>query len=247
MLDEHSFVVTYQAWRGEPRGKRKKDEAVAGKGDCVDCGQCIAVCPTGIDIRDGQQLECINFGLCVDACNTVMAKVGLPTGLIRYDTVLNQARRAARLPAVYRLIRPRTAIYAVLLAAIGALMVYGLATRSTHDVTVQRDRSPLFVTLSDGAIRNGYTVKILNKLRQERSYMLTVFGIGAPHLQVTGQGEGEYVHFEAAPDSVATYKVYIAVPRAELKAESVPITFVLTDLAGGKAATHKSVFLGPKP
>ena len=90
MLDEQSVIVTYQKWRGEPRGKHKAGESWSGRGDCIDCRLCVAVCPTGIDIRDGQQIECIGCGLCIDACNQTMAKVDRPLDLIRWDTLADQ-------------------------------------------------------------------------------------------------------------------------------------------------------------
>jgi cytochrome c oxidase accessory protein FixG len=107
MFDEDTVTVTYQAWRGEPRGSHKPGQSWQGRGDCVDCRQCIAVCPTGIDIRDGQQLECIGCGLCVDACNEIMDKVGRPRWLITFDTLAHQAAKAAGRPVAYRLVRPR--------------------------------------------------------------------------------------------------------------------------------------------
>ena len=91
MLDEQSVIVTYQKWRGEPRGKHKAGDSWEGRGDCIDCSLCVAVCPTGIDIRDGQQIECIGCGLCIDACNETMDKVGRPRGLIRWDTLARPA------------------------------------------------------------------------------------------------------------------------------------------------------------
>ncbi|HJS32655.1 MAG TPA: cytochrome c oxidase accessory protein CcoG, partial [Alphaproteobacteria bacterium] len=146
MLDEGSLVVTYQDWRGEPRGKHKQGASWEGRGDCIDCGQCVAVCPTGIDIRDGQQLECIGCGLCVDACNGVMAKVGRPADLITFDTFASQAALAVGKSAPYRLIRPRVIIYAALLAVVGLIMLGALLTRPTVEVNVLRDRNPIYVT-----------------------------------------------------------------------------------------------------
>ncbi|HKO08839.1 MAG TPA: cytochrome c oxidase accessory protein CcoG, partial [Alphaproteobacteria bacterium] len=122
MLDEQSLIITYEAWRGEPRGSHKQGASWEGRGDCVDCLKCVAVCPTGIDIRDGQQLECIGCGLCIDACNTVMPAVGRPGDLITFDTLANQQGRAEGKAAVYRLLRPRTIIYATVLTAVSAIM-----------------------------------------------------------------------------------------------------------------------------
>src|SRR5262249_21549481 len=123
MLDEHSIVVTYETWRGEPRGKHKAGDSWDGRGDCVACNSCVAVCPTGIDIRDGQQLECIGCGLCVDACNAVMAKVGRPGNLIAFDTLANQKAVATGGERRYPLLRPRTTIYGGVLAVVALIML----------------------------------------------------------------------------------------------------------------------------
>jgi cytochrome c oxidase accessory protein FixG len=246
MLDEDTLVVTYEGWRGEPRGKHRKGPQADRLGDCVDCGQCFHVCPTGVDIRDGNQLECIGCALCIDACNEVMAKVGLPRDLITYDTTRNQAQRAAGRPTGYRLLRPRTVIYAGLLAAAGLVMIAALAMRSTLDINVLRDRSPLFVTLSDGSIRNGYTFKILNKSRVERDFELGFDGPAGAELAVVGieRSQGP-ARFHARRDTVETYRLYVKAPRQALPEATVPVRFLLRDLSDGESAAYDSVFVGP--
>src|SRR6185369_16334405 len=149
MLDEHSMIFTYQSWRGEPRGKHKAGQSWDGRGDCIDCRLCVNVCPTGIDIRDGQQMECIGCGLCIDACNETMDKVGRPRDLIRWDTLARQEdREQGKPPAPWRPVRPRTLLYAALLMVVAAVMVVAFFLRGTADLSVQRDRSPNFVRLS---------------------------------------------------------------------------------------------------
>jgi cytochrome c oxidase accessory protein FixG len=155
MFDEDSLVVTYEKWRGEPRGYAKKGEGFENRGHCVDCTMCVQVCPTGIDIRNGSQLACIGCGLCIDACNTIMDRFELPRGLITYDSTNNQVARAKGEPTKFRFVRPRTVIYAVLLVIVAAVMVFGLSTRATTEINVLHERSPLYVPLSDGQIRNG--------------------------------------------------------------------------------------------
>ncbi len=250
MFDEDTLIVTYQKWRGEPRSRHRKGQDFADRGDCVDCNLCVAVCPTGIDIRDGQQLECISCALCIDACNSVMAKVGQPANLITYDTERNQAARAAAesLPR-YRLVRPRTVLYSLLLLLVAGLMLWSLAFRATLDINVLHDRNPLFVSLSDGSIRNGYTIKILNKTLDSRSYLLGIEGLDAPSLTVVGQegeGAGSAV-LEAEPDSVASYRVFLRLPREAVEAELLSFTFTLTDADSGEVARNETVFRGPKP
>ncbi|MCW5749063.1 MAG: cytochrome c oxidase accessory protein CcoG [Alphaproteobacteria bacterium] len=243
MLDEQSIIVTYEAWRGEPRGKHKAGDSWEGRGDCVACNQCVAVCPTGIDIRDGQQLECIGCGLCVDACNAVMAKVGRPANLIAFDTLANQKAAAAGAPRHFTVIRPRTIIYASVLAVVSLVMLAAFLMRATVEVTVLRDRAPLFVTLSDGGVRNNYTLKILNKTRDTPRYVLSVEGIG--DLQAAAEGADDLV-LATRPDSVATYRVHLTAPGTRLSAESTDVTFVLRDPATGATLRHRSVFIGPR-
>ena len=247
MLDEHSMIVTYQGWRGEPRGKHKAGQSWDGRGDCIDCRQCVAVCPTGIDIRDGQQMECIGCGLCIDACTPVMAKIGRPGNLILFDTLANQAERAAARPPKYRFARPRVLIYAAMLCVVAAVMLGAFLMRHTVELNVQRDRAPLFVTLSDGAIRNGYTLKILNKARSEREFTLQIGGIPGAMLSVVGREPADEgpVELTAKSDSVATFRVYIAAPRTAMHGDSTPIMFTVREGRTGEAATYSSVFMGP--
>ena len=147
----------------------------------------MSVCPTGIDIRDGIQLECIGCGLCIDACNTIMDKVGRPRELITFDSERNQRLAAEGKPRLFRLVRPRTIAYVVILALLIGATAIGLSSRSFVELTLLHDRNPLFVTLSDGAIRNGYQVRILNKSREEGVYTLTLDGIGGATMRVIGQ------------------------------------------------------------
>jgi cytochrome c oxidase accessory protein FixG len=249
MLDEQSIIVTYEAWRGEPRGKHKAGTSWEERGDCVDCMKCVAVCPTGIDIRDGQQLECIGCGLCVDACNTVMAQVGRPPNLIAFDTLANQQAAATGRPRIYNLIRPRTIIYASLLVVVSAVMVMALMLRPHLDITVLHERSPLFVRLSDGQIRNGYTVRILNKTHAIERYALTLHGMKEYRTNVVGVEEtGDPAHplvLAAKPDSVESYRVYLTAPRDELHGNSTPVVFEIEEQGSHDMARHDSVFIGP--
>ena len=189
LTDEWALNVTYRRDRGEPRTSVKKAEQLrlAGEpaGDCIDCHQCINVCPTGVDIRNGIQLGCIQCGLCIDACDAIMQQINRPTGLIAYDTDINAERRLAGKPPIYRLIRARTMLYAAIIAVVGGIMLYTLATRSSMGISALHERNPLFVTLSDGSVRNDYTVRFLNKAGVSRSFALEVLGSSRrrdPHL-----------------------------------------------------------------
>jgi cytochrome c oxidase accessory protein FixG len=248
MLDEHSLIVTYRSWRGEPRGKHKQGASWEGRGDCVDCHACVQVCPTGIDIRDGQQLECIGCGLCIDACNEIMANVGRPKGLIAFDTLVNQERHAKGQSSVYRLIRPRTLVYAAVLAVVCLIMLAAWITRSDAELTVLRDRAPLFVSLSDGGVRNSYTIKILNKTHATRRFQLSLEGlpgVSAAVAEAAEPAEGPPL-LTVKPDQVATYRVHFRTDRANLKAESTPIRIVASAEDGSERIGHDSVFIGPK-
>jgi cytochrome c oxidase accessory protein FixG len=250
MFDEQTLTVTYRGWRGEPRGKHKAGDSWLGRGDCVDCRQCVMVCPTGIDIRDGQQMECINCALCIDACNGVMDKVSRPRGLIAFDTLLAVSKPSAPISLWRRILRSRVMVYAAMLAVVGTILLAAFFLRTTVEVSVLRDRSPVFVTLSDGSIRNGYTFKILNKTREAHRYGLDIGGIVGASVSVVGADGvtplGETVMLEARPDSVATYRLYVAAPRGALGAESTALHFHLLDLKTGSTADYTSVFLGPK-
>lgn len=250
MFDEDTLIVTYQRWRGEPRGHLKKgaNDDWSKRGDCIDCRACVAVCPTGIDIRDGQQLECISCALCIDACNDIMAKVGRPPNLIAYATEASQiAVEQGKPKPRYKLLRIRTIFYALLFVGVATLMLGQLLLRDTLDISVLHDRNPLFVTLSNGDIRNGYTVKLLNKTREPRAFVLTFDGIPGAVMEVLGQPlSGQRIPLDAAPDSVATYAVQVRAPRDQLGAASLPVSFTLTDPSRGETVAYESVFRGPE-
>ena len=245
MFDEHSLIVTYEKWRGEPRSKAKNSENV---GDCVDCNLCVNVCPTGVDIRKGTQMGCIGCALCVDACNTIMDKLNRPRGLVTYDSVANQQARAAGLPTKKQIIRPRTVTYALFVIAVAAFMVYGLMNRPQTEINIQRDRAPLFVTLSDGSIRNGYTLKVLNMVRETHTFELGVEDLEGALISVVGleKDGAESVTLSVKPDSVGTFRVFIRVPKGTLEERSTDIEFSITELQSGRSMDQHTVFIGPK-
>ena len=249
LLDQDSYVVTYEKWRGEPRGPHKKGASWDGRGDCVACNQCVAVCPMGIDIRDGLQLECIGCGLCVDACNDVMTRVGRPPNLITLDTERNQYNRMAGKPIESRLVRARTIVYVVILALIGIGVLLGLTGRAGLDLNVLPDRNPLFVKLADGSIRNGYTVKVLNRVREPKTYALTLEGLEGSTLSVLGREaeNGQRVLLDAEPDQVSTYRLFVTVPPPDAGADPVTsFEVTLADQAEGDVYSFETIFRGPE-
>ncbi len=249
MMDEDSLVVTYRTDRGEPRGAYKKGSSWEDRGDCVDCNQCVAVCPTGIDIRDGQQLECITCALCIDACNGVMAKVGRPSGLIAYASLSSENNRRSGEAGGIKLFRLRTFMYVLAIFIVGGSMLYALLNRSDLDISVLRDRNPLFVALSDGRIRNAYTLKILNKSLEQRTFVLSIEGLAGARLKVVGSdnfGESATPYFTVKPDRLRSLRLLVSAPKEILADESTDIRFLLKVLNSSISATNDTVFRGPK-
>ena len=179
MFDPDTLVVTYDAERGEPRGSRSKkvDHRAEGKGDCVDCGICVQVCPTGIDIRKGLQYECIGCSACIDACDQVMDKLEYPKGLIRYSTEHAIERRWGRKEILAHLFRPRIIIYGVILAGIVVAGAYGIATRLPLKVDVIRDRNTLSREVENGLIENLFRLQIMNVSESAHRYAIRVSGM----------------------------------------------------------------------
>ena len=260
MLDEQSFIVTYQNWRGEPRGHGKRDDAgrvagramsdcIAGKamGDCIDCRACVNVCPTGIDIREGVQLGCINCGLCVDACNEIMVKVGRPKWLILWDTLARQEAKAAGRHEAIRLLRPRTLIYVTALVLATTIMGSALAMRPLIGLSVQRDRAPLFVTVRDGSIRNAYAVKVSNKTPDAARFGLSIGGLpGASMVLADDTGHRmATLALDVAGGSIGTFRVLVFGRPAALAEGSRKLAFTLRNAATGENTEVASVFLGP--
>jgi cytochrome c oxidase accessory protein FixG len=235
LIDEHALNVTYRYDRGEPRGSFKKNAALRARGepagDCIDCYQCVYVCPTGIDIRNGANLGCIQCGLCIDACDSVMAKIDRPPRLIAYDTDVNIRRRGEGKQALYRPIRPRTLFYAAIIGVVGAVMLYTLATRNSEGISVIHDRNPMFVRLSDGELRNGYTVRILNKSLEPRRFMLTVDGLPDIDLKVVGEnaGTGRTAIIAVGSDQTHEVRALVSTYSPLPPGASIPLTFRIID------------------
>jgi cytochrome c oxidase accessory protein FixG len=247
MFDEHSLIITYEEWRGEPRKPIRKGEGFENRGHCIDCKMCVTSCPTGIDIRDGMQMGCIGCALCIDACNTMMDRQGLPRGLIAWDSSANIAAREKGEKTRIKLVRARTIVYVAIISAVSGLMIFGLSSRKDSEIAVQHERSPLFVHLSDGSIRNGYTVKILNMVREERQFELTVSGIDGIGLAVVGgQASGAKAMLLAEPDAVGTYNVFVTAPADKLQNKRTPLYFTLRETSKGVTNRLESLFAGPE-
>lgn len=247
LIDSKTFAVTYRAERGEPRAPHKKGDTWEGRGDCIDCTQCVTVCPMGIDIRSGPQLECIQCALCIDACSGVMKKVGRPTGLIAYDTDENEALRCAGMPPErFHPLRSRTVLYATVFAITASVMTFGLATRSSMELLALKDRALPYVKLASGDIRNAYTIKVVNKQHQQREVALSVEGLAGATFELIGAGDavrpGRLV---AEPDAVDTYRLLVTAPASSLSSGATDIRVTLSD-AATPIATAATRFLGPE-
>jgi cytochrome c oxidase accessory protein FixG len=247
MVDHETLLVSYQPHRGEPRGAHKKGQSWEGRGDCIDCRACVAVCPTGIDIRDGAQLECIQCALCVDACDAIMDRIGRPRGLVSYSTIAKQEASACGRTAPLRLVRARTLLYVALLALVSGIMLVAWLARSVLEINVQQDRSPPFVRLSDGGVRNGYTVKILNKLHEPRDFMLTARGLDGARLTIVGLEDEAVPTIRVATDALRELRILVALPPERVRALQQPITsfdFVIRDKVSGLETVRRTRFQG---
>ena len=243
MMDEDTITVAYRDWRGEPRGRGKDRE---GLGDCIDCNACVNVCPVGIDIRDGQQLECITCALCIDACDDIMAKVGKPRGLIDYMALTDEANERAGNPkkSVWKhIFRLRTIIYTVLWSGIGVGLTVLLFVRSDIDMTVAPVRNPQFVVLSDGSIRNTYDVRLLNKHGEDRPFRVSVTGHPALRVQLEGT---PYETVDVPANETFLQRVYVvAAPGSDpAEDERSDIRFWVEDLTNGDRAYTDTIFNG---
>lgn len=221
MMDEKSLLVTYRNWRGEPRASVKKAQKTPEAfGDCIDCNQCVAVCPTGIDIREGPQIGCITCALCIDACDNVMAQVGRPRGLIDYITFEDAEREQQGKPAtpvLKTILRPRTIIYFAIWSTIGLAMLFALGNRVRLDISAQHDRNPLFVQLSDGSVRNAYTVNIRNMESRARDIELSLQGLDGAVMwdsKSTRRSAARKLLLTVPADAVTKMRIFVVAPRS---------------------------------
>lgn len=207
MFDNNTLVISYDQKRGEPRAKYHANESFENRGHCIDCKQCVVVCPTGIDIRNGLQMECIACGLCIDACDEIMDKVGLPKGLIRYDTLNHLINPVAN--KKFKLMQLRTFYYLTILVVISSLTLYSLSTKSVVDLSVSQERNPLFVKLSNGSIRNAYYLKITNKTHSTKNFNIKVINSAQADLKIANNLENS---LSVKAESSFVFKFFITLP-----------------------------------
>ncbi len=242
MFDKDTLIISYDEKRGESRGKRKKDSdyQLKGLGDCIDCNQCVHVCPTGIDIRDGLQYECIACAACIDVCDNVMGKMGYDKGLIKYTTEVEEKSNGKEKT---KLFRARTIYYITIFIAVVSAFVYLLSNRIPLDINVIRDRNNLFTETFSGEIENTYTLRILNMSQRNQHYQLSVTGF--ENIELIGKSD-----FNIESGEVLTLPLRLRINSEQLTERSNNIKFVIVAKNDDNKQSDKAVssakFLGPK-
>ncbi|TWT66838.1 Ubp3 associated protein Bre5 [Posidoniimonas polymericola] len=230
MLDRSSAIIGYDEKRGEPRGKGR-DRAAAGLGDCVACNMCVAVCPTGIDIRQGLQLECVGCAQCIDACDSVMDKIGLPKGLIRYSS------QAALDGAPTKVVRPRVIVYASVISLLALTFVTLLATKSTFDVDALRNVGRPYRTTEEGLNENVFRFIVENRTHEPRTYRIEV---QSPE---TVEIAGGPLELRLDPRERLTEPLRLLTPPGEFRRGELSTTLLISDDAG-EQRTHTLRLIG---
>lgn len=233
LLDSDSLLVGYDKARGEPRGKLEKPGVERKFGDCIDCGYCVRVCPTGIDIRNGLQLECIQCAACADACDSIMEKIGRPLGLVRYST--EKALETGK----FHFIRPRVLIYAGILVALGVTFTYLLSTREFSEFQIVRQAGTAsYQEISPGVLMNQFHIHISNKAREARIYSVSIEN--EPQMMAVMPG----APFTLQGDSEIKLPLFIHFPPTLLNGGNKQLTVVVTDDHGYRGTQTLSV-IGP--
>lgn len=233
LLDNNSIVVAYDHRRGEPRAPMGRNASRDGLGDCVECGQCVAVCPTGIDIRNGTQLECVNCTACIDACNRTMQKVNLPEGLIRYSSE-NGIKGGKTFQVTGRIV-----IYSIVFTILATLLTFLLVTRTDVETTILRTPGGLYQETDDGMIRNLYSVKVVNKTHR---FVPVEFRLKAPKGgSITMVGPNVTVE----PNGLVESALFIDIPAAQLYSPNTLVSIEVVE-NGDVIDVINSAFMGPQ-
>ncbi|MCA9273589.1 MAG: cytochrome c oxidase accessory protein CcoG [Phycisphaerales bacterium] len=233
MLDRNSLIITYDEKRGEPRGKKKRAAKAEGdvslkvlpdeqaQGDCIDCKMCVTTCPTGIDIRDGLQLECVNCAQCIDACDAIMDKIGRPRGLIRYGS------QAAVIDGKKsRILRPRTMIYPTIITGLLSAFTFVLLTRAPAYISILRQRGAPFALLEDGSVVNAVTVKVQNRRPEDTEYAFELVDVDGGVVEISGEA------FVVEPQETLGRPMLLKAPGSSFPTGERDVTIRVTDEAG---------------
>ncbi|MFT5137560.1 MAG: cytochrome c oxidase accessory protein FixG [Arenicella sp.] len=247
MFDKDTLIVAYDESRGEPRsrGKRRKNEQIeTAKGDCIDCGICVQVCPTDIDIRDGLQYECIACAACIDGCDEVMERIGLPLGLIKYSTQAQDLGSDKSLQQIF--LRPRVIVYGFLLMAVFAGFISALAMRSSFQVDILRDRNALYRWSAVNDIENSYQVRVMNKSRRDQTYSLSVMGLDKARAD-WGRVSEQHQSRSVKAGDIGEFNVIVTLPADASYQRSQDIELHFTEVNGDSPSTvvEESRFWGP--
>lgn len=232
LFDKDTMQVSYDYVRGEPRGKIVKGKEQQHLGDCIDCTLCVQVCPTGIDIRDGVQMECVGCTACIDACNNVMAKINRPLGLIRMASE-NQIQNKEKFHFNFRM-----KAYTTILLILTGLMTFLIVTRQSVDATISRVRGQLYQELGTDSLSNLFSAKIINKTKENIPYEFRLEEIPGKIRMVNAH------KMELAAESINDITFFIDIPKSAIKKRSVDIR-VSVYSNGKKLQTEKAKFLGP--
>lgn len=232
MLGKDSVVVAYDHVRGEPRARLKKNQTRQA-GDCIDCRLCVQVCPTGIDIRDGTQMECVNCTACIDACDEVMDKVGFERGLVRFasQTIIEEKGQ-------FRF-TPRILAYTAVLVGLLSILGFSLMNRSDVETTVLRTKGMMFQRMDDGYISNLYNLQIVNKTTETYSVGLSVEGFPEARVKLVGKAP-------MVPErGIAKSAFFVEIPEKDLRGMKNSLTIVIKDDEGRVIDQTVTTFLGP--
>jgi cytochrome c oxidase accessory protein FixG len=233
LLDRESIVISYDYFRGEERGSLRKgeDRGALKKGDCIDCEQCVVVCPTGIDVRNGTQLECINCACCIDACNAMMKKVGFAPGLIRYasEKMLVEKKKWH--------FTTRSLGYTVVLSLLLSAFTYYIITRNPVEATVLRSPGMLFQEQPDGKISNLYNMKVVNKTNEDLILQVKLL---SPNGNITIIGPNPMIKKQTLGEVI----FFVMLDRKELKGGEEKIKIGVFS-EGKQLDVTKATFVGP--
>ncbi len=240
LLDEDSMIVSYDPNRGEPRARRGKKKLalemageIPAQGDCIDCAACVRTCPTGIDIRDGLQMECVACTQCIDACDDIMENIGKPIGLIRYTSEYELAGKKTKK------IRPRTVVYGALIVGVFSVLVALLLGRGAFDIDVGRSVGEPFTVLPDGRISNRVRFRVRNQQQQPTSFNITAIQPEGIEVKVIGAAP-----VELGPTEMKRVETWVLIPAAHFESDQVEASFQLA-FDDGKTETVSFTLLGP--
>ncbi len=236
MFDKDTLIISYDEKRGESRGARKKGSdnyKEQGLGDCIDCMQCVHVCPTGIDIRNGLQYECIACAACIDVCDQVMEKMDYPKGLIRYTTEHKEEGKTIKL------LRPKTIGYGLVLLLLSGAFVSSIALRTPLELDIIKDRNRLYITNSQGLVENIYKLKVLNKSQQDRTYQIKIDALS----EMVYKGPSEVT---VTAGNVETFPIRLSVDPIHMEKSNIEVLINLNDVDNPSIqVTEPARFLGP--